>query len=78
MKKLLVAALAVAAGVVGPAAAFAQTFAYVDQNGDVRTVEADTAMNALMTAPSIDENSGVMLLDSAEDTQVVGDDVSGV
>lgn len=74
----MLGALAIAASAVIPAAAFAATFAYVDQAGDVRTVEAATPQAALVTAPNIADRSGVMLLDSTEDTEVVGDDVSGV
>ena len=61
-----------------PAMASAATYAYVNQGGEVVTVQADTAAQAMITAPGIDENSGVMLMDSAADTAVVGDDVSGV
>jgi len=75
MKKKILGALAVAGVLAGPAIGYAQTFAYVDQAGDVRTVEADTANSALVTAPSIHQNSGVMLIDSTDDSDVVGDDV---
>lgn len=76
-KTLMLSALALVASVAIPAAAFAQTFAYVDQAGDVRTVESNDAQSALMTAPSIDEHSGVMLLSNPNDG-IVGDDVPGV
>ena len=78
MKTLMLSALALVASVAVPAAAFAATYAYVDQMGDVRTVEAVNADSALMTAPSIHVCSGVMLLDSEADNDVVGDDVQGV
>lgn len=61
-----------------PAMASAATFAYVNQSGEVVTVQADTAAQAMLTAPGIDENSGVLLLDSSADNAVVGDDVGGV
>lgn len=78
MKKVILGALALAGVLAGPALTYAQMYAYVDQAGDVRTVDAATAEAALMTAPSIDEHSGVMILDSSADNEVVGDDVMGV
>lgn len=77
MKTLMLSALALVAVVAVPAGAFAATYAYVDQAGDVRTVEAATPQAALTTAPSIDEHSGVMLLANPND-DIVGDDVAGV
>ena len=50
-------------------------FAYVNVEGDVRTVEAADPNTALATAPSIHARSGVLLLDSSDDQNVVGDDV---
>lgn len=61
-----------------PALSFAATYAYVNQQGEVRTVEAASANSAIMTAPNIDEHSGVLLLDSSTDQEVVGDKVMGV
>lgn len=78
MKTFILGALALAATATIPAAAFAATFAYVDQAGDVRTVTADNAQAALLTAPSIDEHSGVMIIDSADDAGIIGNNVSGV
>lgn len=78
MKTFILGALALAATATIPAAAFAATFAYVDQAGDVRTVTADNAQAALMTAPSIGVHSGVMIIDSADDANVIGTDVAGV
>ena len=78
MKTLLLGALAVAAAVVVPGISFAATYAYVNQQGEVMTMDAATATQALSTAPGIDEHSGVMLVDGADDQQVVGDDVPGV
>lgn len=78
MKKIILGALAFAGVLAGPALSYAQMYAYVDQAGDVRTVDAASANAALMTAPSIDEHSGVMIIDSSDDSDVVGDDVPGV
>ena len=77
MKKYLLGTLALAALVAFPAASFAQMFAYVNADGEVRTVEANDPNTAISTAPAIHMNSGVLLLDSSEDEAVVGDDVSG-
>ena len=78
MKKIFLGALALAGVLAAPALSYAQMYAYVDQAGDVRSVDAATAEAALMTAPQIDENSGVMILDSEADEELVGDDVMGV
>lgn len=64
-----IAAIAVAAV---PALSLAATFAYVNTQGEVRTVTADSASIALMTAPNIDSHSGVLLLDSADDNVILG------
>lgn len=76
MKKYILGTLALAA-IAFPSASYAATFAYVNMDGEVRTVEADTPTTALQTAPNLHVHSGVMLLDSADDTDVVGDDVPG-
>lgn len=60
-----------------PVLAAAATYAYVDQTGDVRTVESATPDVAIMTAPNIDEHSGVMLLTNPNDP-IVGDNVPSV
>ena len=73
----MVIAVAVAVALV-PALGLAATFAYVNQDGEVRTVTADNANTALMTAPNIHRHSGVLLLDSAADQEVVGDRVQGI
>lgn len=78
MKTLLLGALALASAVAVPAISFAATYAYVNQAGEVMTTEAATPNAAIMTAPGIDEHSGVMLMDSADDAGVVGDKVQGV
>jgi hypothetical protein len=67
-----------AALLASPVFAFAQTYAYVNTSGDVTTVEAASAATALTTAPNMAVHSGVILLNSPEDQEVVGDDVSGV
>lgn len=58
-----------------PALSLAATYAYVNQEGEVRTVVADTPQLAITTAPNIHQNSGVLLLDSQEDNAIVGDEV---
>lgn len=78
MKKIFLGALALAGVLAAPALSYAQMYAYVDQAGDVRTVDAATADAAIMTAPQIHARSGVMILDSEADNDVVGDDVMGV
>lgn len=77
MKTLLLSSLAMAAAVVAPAISFAQTYAYVNTAGEVRTMDANTANQALTSAPGISLHSGVMLITSTNDP-VVGDSVSGV
>ncbi len=72
---MIVAAFAVAAV---PALTHAATFAYVNTAGNVSVVEAVDANTAIRTAPGISLHSGVLLLDSASDSSVVGDNVGGV
>ncbi len=57
--------------------ASAATYAYVDVNGDVKSVTAADWKTAIATAPNIHIHSGVMLLTTAADYGVVGDSVSG-
>ncbi|MDD4989382.1 MAG: hypothetical protein PHV42_03065 [Candidatus Pacebacteria bacterium] len=45
-----------------PAVSFAATYAYVNQDGDVSIVTADSGLQAIAIAPNIDEHSGVILL----------------
>ncbi|HVV15366.1 MAG TPA: hypothetical protein VHD55_03140 [Candidatus Paceibacterota bacterium] len=73
----IIAGAALSLAAVVPAFAFAASYAYVDQAGDVRTVEAANANTAIATAPNIDEHSGVMLLVNPSDA-VIGDHVQGV
>ena len=75
MKKLFIGALALAGVLAGPALSYAQMYAYVDVSGDVRTVDTVDANTAINTAPSIHPRSGVMILDSSSDEDLVGDDV---
>jgi|GEM_PF-2968145 len=41
---------------------FAQTYGYIDQNGDLRVVEAENPTLAINTAENIAYDSGVMLM----------------
>jgi hypothetical protein len=61
------AIITVVALVALPAIAAAADYAYVDQVGNVRSTTADTWQTAIATAPNIHVNSGVMLLNSAND-----------
>lgn len=70
--------LAFFAAMLMPSMASAATFAYVDRQGEVVTTIAQTAMEALMTAPNVHIHSGVMLIDSAADSALVGDHVAGM
>ncbi|MEY2665349.1 MAG: hypothetical protein RLZZ480_454 [Candidatus Parcubacteria bacterium] len=60
-----------------PLFADAATYAYVDTTGEVKPVLADTWQQAIAKAVGIHIHSGVMLLDSPEDFDIVGNDVSG-
>lgn len=51
-----------AAFIVSPALSLAATYAYVNQSGNIATVEASTPMLAIATAPNIDAHSGVIPL----------------
>jgi hypothetical protein len=61
MKKRIIIALAVLALIAVPATIFAATYQYVDVNGNVRTIIANNATEALR-APDIHRNSGVLLI----------------
>lgn len=76
MNKYILGAIALAAIAI-PSASFAAMFAYVNTSGEVRTVEATDWSAAIQTAPSIHSRSGVMMIDSSSDQDLVGDDVSG-
>ncbi len=60
-----------------PTFASAETYAYVDAGGDVRSVVANDWRSAINTAPNIHTHSGVLLLQSASDFTIVGDSVNG-
>lgn len=60
-----------------PLFASAGTYAYVDTVGEVKPVVADTWQQAIAKAPGIHIHSGVMLLDSVSDFDIIGNDVSG-
>lgn len=60
-----------------PLFASAASYAYVSSTGEVKSVVANDWQSAINTAPGIHMNSGVLLLDSAADHSIVGDDVSG-
>ncbi|MDB5237001.1 MAG: hypothetical protein JWL88_103 [Parcubacteria group bacterium] len=77
MKTLLLSALAMAATVIAPGISLAATYAYVNTTGDVMTMDASSASQALLTAPGISLHSGVMLINTSTDP-VVGDKVGGV
>jgi len=77
MTKLYIGALALALMFSTPGLAFAASYAYVNRSGEVMSMEASNATTAIMNAPNIDEHSGVMLLDSTADMDIVGDTVSG-
>ncbi|MBU2104015.1 hypothetical protein KKD81_01625 [Patescibacteria group bacterium] len=78
MKTTFLGMVALAAIIAVPSLSLAATFAYVNQSGEVMTTEAASANEALMTAPNLGTHSGVMLINSSTDSEVVGDRVNGV
>lgn len=60
-----------------PLFASAESYAYVDATGEVRSVTANDWMTAIATAPNIHINSGVFTLKTAADYAVVGEDIPG-
>lgn len=74
MKKVL-GMFALAAVAALPAVSFAQTYAYVNTAGEVSSVDAATASQALVIAPNIGIHSGVMLLNGS--TNVLNTSVGG-
>lgn len=61
-----------------PVPASAATYAYVTTSGEVKSVVANDWMTAIATAIGIHIHSGVLLLNSAADYNVVGDHVPSV
>ncbi len=55
--------------------AHAAQYAYVDAAGDVKSVTANDWRSAIATAPNIHMHSGVLLLTTANDYDIVGDKV---
>lgn len=70
-------ALFASAFILFPAFSQAASYAYVNQAGEVNMVEAADANTAIATAPNRAARSGVMLLNSPSDSNLVGDTVSG-
>lgn len=60
-----------------PTATHASTYAYVDAQGNVKSITANDWMTAIAIAPNIHINSGVMILLTALDFTVIGDQVVG-
>jgi hypothetical protein len=69
--------LAIASFASFVSAASAASYAYVDATGEVKSVTANDWMSAIATAPNIHINSGVFILKTAADFEVVGNDVPG-
>lgn len=59
-----------------PLFASAATYAYVDTTGEVKPVVADTWQQAIAKAIGIHIHSGVMLLSSPSDFDIVGNKVT--
>ena len=55
--------------------AHAAMYAYVDAAGDVKSVTANDWRTAIATAPNIHMHSGVLLLSTANDYDILGDKV---
>jgi hypothetical protein len=73
MKKVL-GMFALAAVIALPSMSYAATYAYVNASGEVAAINADTAAQALATAPNMDIHSGVLLLTNPNDG-IIGDTV---
>ncbi len=73
MKALLATSLAVFVGLVFSVTAFAATtYMYVDVNGNLRTIEANTAAEAIAEAPARHPNSGVILASEMSGDLAIG------
>lgn len=68
--------IALLALVATPGISAAATYAYVNAEGIVLTVEASDPTTAINTAPNRHMHSGVMLIDSESDRDLVGDSVN--
>ena len=77
INKILTGILTIAAlvAVSAPAISQAATYAFVNQSGEVASVEAVNPNTAISTAPSIDEHSGVILLTNLLNNNLVGNQV---
>lgn len=78
VSRRLVLALGLMAGVLTmalPGIASAATYAYVNTLGEVNTVVANSWQTAIATAPNLHIHSGVMLLDTQADFEIVGDSI---
>ncbi len=64
-------------GMILPTFADAASYAYVDATGEVKSVTANDWRTAINVAPNIHIHSGVLLLNTASDFTIVGDDVAG-
>ena len=56
----------------------AATYAYVNQSGNIGTVSANNSSLAIATAINIHMHSGVMLLNTSGDYNIVGGSVMGI
>jgi hypothetical protein len=74
MSKIIASMLAVAALAAVPASSLAATYQYVAINGEVKSVVANTAMEAIAKPVDIAPTSGVLLVTDAteikEDVEV--------
>jgi len=61
-----------------PALSEAANYGYVNHSGTVMMYTSDTSANAIRNAPNISLHSGVILLDSQADSDLVGDHAYGV
>jgi hypothetical protein len=59
--KSLISAGVLAATLLAPAAAFAQTYYYVNADGEMKTVDADNSSDAVNNATGIAANTSVFL-----------------
>lgn len=75
IKAGLMTAAIVALGL--PAISQAAMYAYVDNTGDVKAVIASDWATAINTASNISFHSGVLLLNTAADQNIIGDQVGG-